>query len=203
MLVCVDKVGTTKNELEEAAVLAVAKDAEVDIPNGMIELELDGIEEDMNTRLSYQGVNLDQYLQMIGKTKAEYRAENKAQAEESIKIRLVLEALVKAEKIEADKKAVDERIAELAKAYGRKEDELKKNADLISRIEETIKNEAAIKLIVDNAKVKENEVVEEHHHDHGPKAAKKTAKKETKKESKKEDKAEEKPAKKETKKSSK
>ena len=193
----------TKNELEEEAVLAVAKDAEVDIPNGMIELELDGIEEDMNTRLSYQGVNLDQYLQMIGKTKAEYRAENKTQAEESIKIRLVLEALVKAEKIEADKKAVDERIAELAKAYGRKEDELKKNADLISRIEETIKNEAAIKLIVDNAKVKENEVVEEHHHDHGPKAAKKTAKKETKKESKKEDKAEEKPAKKETKKSSK
>ena len=189
----------TKNELEEAAVLAVAKNAEVDIPNGMIELELDGIEEDMNTRLSYQGVNLDQYLQMIGKTKAEYRAENKAQAEESIKIRLVLEALVKAEKIEADKKAVDERIAELAKAYGRKEDELKKNEDLISRIEETIKNEAAIKLIVDNAKVKENEVVEEHHHDHGPKAAKKTAKKETKKETK----AEEKPAKKETKKSSK
>jgi len=189
----------SKNELEEAAVLAVSKDSTVDIPNGMVEVELDGMEEDMNARLSYQGVNLDQYLQMIGKTRAEYRVENREQALESIKVRLVLEALVKAEKITADKKAVDERIAELAKAYGRKEDELKKNEDLIKRIEETIVNEAAIKLIVDNAKVKENEVVEEHHHDHGPKAAKKPAKKSAKKE----ETAEEKPAKKPTKKATK
>ena len=54
----------SKTELEEAAVKMVTDASEVDIPSGMIELEIDHMAEDMNRRLSYQGMQLEQYLQM-------------------------------------------------------------------------------------------------------------------------------------------
>ena len=105
---------------------------------------------------------------------ADFRNESEDPAKESIKLRLVLEAVCKDAKIEAPAKEVDEKIAELAKAYGRKEEELKKNEEFVKNIEESVKSEKAIALILENAKIKSV----------APKAAeeKKTTKKSTKKE---------------------
>jgi len=58
----------SKAELEETAVKAVAKDSEVEIPEGMIELEIDNMEQDMDRRLAYQGLNVEQYLKFLNKT---------------------------------------------------------------------------------------------------------------------------------------
>ena len=74
-----------KSELEENAVKAVSDDSEVEIPSGMIELEIEGMAEDMNRRLSYQGVTFEQYLQMIGKTMEDFRKEGEEQAEKAVK----------------------------------------------------------------------------------------------------------------------
>ena len=60
-----------KHETENAAVEAVVGDAKVDIPSGMIEMEIDNMENDMNTRLQYQGLNLEQYLKFVNKSKEE------------------------------------------------------------------------------------------------------------------------------------
>ena len=84
---------TSKAQLEESAVKTVAADSSVEIPNGMVELEIDNMEQDMDRRLAYQGINLEQYLQMLGKTKADFRKESIEPAKESIKLRLVLEAV--------------------------------------------------------------------------------------------------------------
>ena len=143
-----------KAELEEKAVKAVAAESKVEIPAGMIELEIDNMEKDMDRRLAYQGINLEQYLQMLGKTKIDFRNESQEPAKENIKLRLVLDAICKDAKIEAESKEVEEKIKELATSYGRKEEELKDNEELIKNIEESIKSEKAIALIVDNAKVK-------------------------------------------------
>ena len=143
-----------KHELEEAAIKAVTEASEVDVPEGMIEVELDNMAEDMDRRLAYQGIKFEQYLQMLGKTEADFRKESREPALESIKMRLVLEAIVKDAKIEATDAEVDEKIKELATSYGRKEDELKKNEQLIDSVKTNIVNEKAINLIVDNAKVK-------------------------------------------------
>ncbi len=148
-----DGAARAKSELEEAAVKAAADVSEVDIPEGMIELELDNMEEDMDRRLSYQGIKFEQYLQMIGKTKADFRKESREPATNSIKMRLVLEAIVKDAKIEATDKEVDERIKELATSYGRKEEELKKNEDLVENVKINVVNEKAIDYIIDNAKI--------------------------------------------------
>ena len=182
----------SKAELEENAVREVAKVSEVEIPQGMVELELDNMEEDMNRRLSYQGINFDQYLQMLGRTKADFRRESEEPAKDSIKMRLVLEAICKDAKIEATDAEVDAKVAELAESYGRKVDELKNNEDLMGHIKQNVVSEKAIALIVDNAKVKTV----------APEA--KTEKKSTKKSTKKsEETAEENTEKKTTKKSTK
>ena len=162
----------SKAELEEKAIRAVAEVSEVEIPNGMVEVELENMAQDMDRRLSYQGFSLEQYLKMLGKTMADFKNENEAAAKESIKLRLVLEAVCKDAKVEAPEKEVNEKIADLAKAYGRKEEELKQNEEFVKNIEESVKSEKAIALIIENAKVKTVE----------PKAAeeKKTAKKATK-----------------------
>ena len=162
----------SKAELEEKAIRAVAEVSEVEIPNGMVEVELENMAQDMDRRLSYQGFSLEQYLKMLGKTMADFKNENEAAAKESIKLRLVLEAVCKDAKVEAPEKEVNEKIADLAKAYGRKEEELKQNEEFVKNIEESVKSEKAIALIIENAKVKtvEPKAVEE----------KKTAKKSTK-----------------------
>ena len=143
-----------KYETEEEAIKVVCDNTKLDIPNGMIELEIDNMVKDMENRLSYQGLNLNQYLQIMGKTETEIRDSFKEQAEKNIKSRLVLEAIVKAEKIEVTPEEVSDKIKEMAKQYGRKEDELLENEQLKEYIEGNLKTEKAIDFIVKNAKKK-------------------------------------------------
>lgn len=173
-----------KYETQEAVVKVVCEDAKVDIPSGMIEIEVDNMLKDVEQRLSYQGIKLEQYLQMVGKTEEEVRKEYEPQAIQAIKSRLALEAIIEAEKIEATDKEIDEKIEEMAKNYGKEADELKKNENIKEYIKNGLKQEKAIEFLVENAK-------------------KVTPKKEVKKEPKKEAKAEKKETKKSTKKETK
>ena len=143
-----------KYETEEAAIKAVCDNTEIDIPSGMIETEIDHMEKDMEQRMQYQGLTLDMYLQMIGKTKEEFRKEYEDQAKDAVKSRLVIEAVTNEEKIEADDKEVDEKIKEMAENYGKTEDELKSNESLRNYLKENLKTEKTIEFIVKNAKIK-------------------------------------------------
>ena len=143
-----------KYETEEEAIKTVCENTEIDIPSGMIEVEIDNMVKDIEGRLSYQGLKLEQYLQMVGKTEEDMRKEFEDQAKKSVKSRLVLEAVVKAEKLEASEEEVGEKIKEMAKQYNRPEDELLANEQLRSYIAESMKTENAIEFIVKNAKIK-------------------------------------------------
>ena len=151
-----EKANTSKAkfETEDNAIEEVCKASKVDIPSGMIETQIDNMEQDISSRLSYQGMKLDQYLQMIGKTKQEFRDEYKEEAEKQVKRNLVLEAIMKDAEIEATKEEVETKIKEMSDIYGKKEEEIKENAQLIKYVEETIKTEKTIQYIVDNAKIK-------------------------------------------------
>ena len=143
-----------KAEIEEAAVNTVCDNTKIDIPSGMIEYEIDEMIQDMDRRLSYQGMNIEQYLKFINKSMADFREESKETAEKSVKMRLVLEAVYKDAKIEITDAQIEEKIKELAESYGRDVEELKKNEHLKMHIEENLKTEKAIEYIVDNAKIK-------------------------------------------------
>ena len=144
-----------KYETEEAVIKAVVENMKVDIPSGMIENETENMLKDFEQRLSYQGLKLDQYLKMLGKTREEMEKEYEPQAIEGIKSRLAIEAVIKAEKIEADEKEIDEKLKEMAKNYGKENDEeFLKNENVRNYIKENINSEKAIDFLVKNAKIK-------------------------------------------------
>ncbi len=141
-----------KYEKEQAIMKAICDNSKIDIPEGMIELEVDNMIKDMEQRMSYQGLKLEQYLKMLNKTEAEFRKESEPQAIESIKSRLVLEAIAAKEDIKATEKEVTEKIKEMAKNYGRNEEDLLKNENVKKYIEEGIVNEKTIDLLIENVK---------------------------------------------------
>ena len=144
-----------KYETEEAVVKALCENVKVDIPSGMVETEVDRMLNDFKQRLSYQGLKLDQYLKMLGKTEDEMRKEYEPQAIEGIKSRLAIEAVIKAEKIEATDKEIEEKMKEMAKNYGKENDEeFLKNENVRNYIKEGLESEKAIDFLIKNAKMK-------------------------------------------------
>ena len=143
-----------KYETEDAVIKAVCEEAKVEIPAGMIEMEIDHMAQDIETRLSYQGMRLEQYLQMMNKTMEDFRNENKEQAESSIKSRLVLEAVGKEAAIEVTDEEVSNKIKEMAENYGRKEEDVKDNPELVKYVTDNLKVEKTINFLVENAKIK-------------------------------------------------
>ena len=144
-----------KYETQDAVIKAVCENVKVDIPSGMVETEVDNMLKDIEQRLSYQGLKLEQYLQMMGKTQEEMKKEYEPQAIESIKSRLMLEAVIKAEKIEATDEEIDEKLKEMAKNYGKENDEeFLKNENVRNYIKEGLTSEKALEFLVKNAKIK-------------------------------------------------
>lgn len=144
----------SKYELEENAIKAICDAVEVEIPSGMIETEIDNMLKDIDAKLSYQGMNLEQYLHLMGKKEEDIRKEYAEQAEKSVKSRLVLEAIIEAEKLEATEEDIVAKIKEMATNYGKEEDELLKNEQLRNYIKDSMKTEKAINFVVENAKIK-------------------------------------------------
>lgn len=145
----------TKYETQDAVIKAVCKNVEVEIPSGMIEMEIENMMKDIEQRLSYQGLKLEQYLQMMGKTIEDMKKEYEPQAIEGIKSRLVLEAVIKAENIEVTDEEIDEKLKEMAKNYGKENDEeFSKNENVRKYIKEGLTSEKAIEFLVKNAKIK-------------------------------------------------
>ena len=165
-----------KYEKEDSAVKALVESMEVEIPTGMIELETENMMKDMEQRMSYQGLKLEQYLKMLGKTETEFKKEYEPQAIDAIKSRLAIEYVIKAEKIEASQEEIDNKLEEMAKNYGRDAKELKENENVVNYLKQGIENEKAMEFLVANSKEK--------------KASKKESKKEEKAESKKDSKKE-------------
>ena len=143
-----------EHEIEDAAIKAVTDAAEVDIPSGMVDTEIDNMVRDIETRLSYQGMRLDQYLQMMGKTMEDFRKENEEQAKNAVKTRLTLEAIVNAEKIEPTVDEIESKVKEMAEMYGQEAEKLQENEQFMHYIKDSLKSEAVIKFIIENAKIK-------------------------------------------------
>ncbi len=143
-----------KEETNQAAIDAVIENTKIDVPEAMINNEVEAYVKEMENNLSRQGLGIEQYLAYIGKTLNEYKEESKVTAEKSIRTRLILEAITKAESLEVTDEDINERLSELAKSYGRDADEFVKNAGEQTRnyVREELKYDVAVRFIVANAK---------------------------------------------------
>ncbi len=114
-----------KTETEDAVVEKAVEASSVDIPEAMIEAQIDRMVNDFAQRLSYQGMNLDMYMQYTGSTMESFREGFKEQAEKQVRTSLVIEAIAKAEGIEANDEEIDEKIVEMGKMYNMETEKLK------------------------------------------------------------------------------
>lgn len=144
-----------EREFEENIITAIIENAKMDVPEVMITKEIDAMLRDLEGRLKYQGLSLDQYMQYTGNTVEKMREFMKENAERKVKADLVLEAIAKAEDIKATDEQVKDRALELAKMYGQKEPE--KMADILMKaqrpvIEKDLVVENTLKFIKDACK---------------------------------------------------
>ncbi|MBQ6529510.1 MAG: trigger factor, partial [Clostridia bacterium] len=145
-----------KVETENAIVDKVVENAEFDIPDAMLEAQIDNIVRDFAQRIAYQGMNLDMYMKYTGQTPETFRAQFTDQAKKQISGSLVLEAIQKKEGIEAGPEEVELHLVDMAKKYNMELDKLKEAmSDVeIENIGKDLAIQKTIDMIVNNAKVK-------------------------------------------------
>lgn len=119
------KVAEGKRKQEDKAVEEAIANAQMDIPDAMVDTEVRQMANDFAQRLQQQGLSLEQYFQFTGMTADKMTEELKPQALKRIQTRLVLEAIVKAENIEISDEKIDEEIQKMADAYKMEADKLK------------------------------------------------------------------------------
>nr|WP_297175445.1 trigger factor [uncultured Agathobaculum sp.] len=110
---------------EEKILDAVIADMQADIPQAMVESQIDTMVQDFGYRLQMQGMQMDQYLKMTGTEMGAFRAVFREQAERQVKTRLALEKVAELEKIAVSDKELDEEYAKMAEQYGMELDRLK------------------------------------------------------------------------------
>lgn len=142
-----------EREFEEAVILAATENANVEIPAVMIEKEIDKMVQNLEQRLQYQGLTLEQYFQFTGSDTEKMREYMKENAERKVKTDLVLEAIEKAENIDATEEEIRAKAEEVAKMYSANSDE--KMVDLlINSQREALKSDVitakAVKLLIEN-----------------------------------------------------
>ncbi len=148
------KENTAKDEKERAAIEAVIEDAKMDIPEAMVSTTQRQMMDEFAQRIMSQGLSFDQYLQFTGMTEDKMLEQIKPQAEMRVKSRLVLEAVAKAEGIEATEEDFDKEVEKIAGMYQMEADKAKEMIGEMGK-EEIMKDLAiskAAEFVRDNAK---------------------------------------------------
>lgn len=145
-----------KIETENMVIDKVVENATVDIPDAMIEAQIDNMINDFAQRLSFQGMNMEAYMQYTGQTMEMMREQFKERAQKQCLTTLVIEAVSAAEGIEAEAEEVEMQLVDMSKKYNMELDKIK---ELLSDVElDNIKKDLAmsktVDMLVNNAVVK-------------------------------------------------
>lgn len=150
----VKKEEQAKREKQSKVVEKIAEAAEVEIPEAMIKYNQERIMNEMSQRMMYQGLQMEQYLQLMGTTKEEFLERVKPDAIARIKTSLVLDAVAAAENIVASDDDVDAEIQDMATQYQMKPEELKDmiGAPELENIKKDIASRKALEFLGENCK---------------------------------------------------
>jgi len=148
------KVEEAKNKKEDEAIEAVIKASEIEIPAAMLDTKKRQMVQDFAQNMRQQGLTLEQYFQFTGLTAEKMLEQVEPQAKKSIESRLVLENIVKAEKIEASEEDFENELKRIAEAYKMEIDKVKEMIDdnAKKQILEDLAVQKAVEFVVSNAK---------------------------------------------------
>lgn len=142
-----------KNELLDK----LCETNEVDVPASMVEDEIDRMLNEMNQQLAYQGMSLDQYMQILGQTMKDVREGARVDANKRVAMRILIRAVVAKEGIEATEAELEDELRKFAEQYGQTVEQVKKvmGEDNMKFFAEDVKTRKAIDFMFDNAKLVE------------------------------------------------
>ena len=140
-----------KNDVIEQVYLA----NDIDVPNVMVEEEIDAMMNEFNQQLSYQGLTLDQYFAFLQKDAASFRDELREEAGKKVKTRMLVEAVAKAEDIKATEEELDKELEMMAAQYKLDVAKIKEmlGAENFSYLEKDIKIRKAVDFMFENAQI--------------------------------------------------
>ncbi len=142
-----------RQKKEDQAVEQAVANAQIDIPDPMIDLQTKQMADDFARRIMQQGMSLEQYFQFTGLSEEKMMEEFRPQAEKRIRTRLVLEAVVAAENIEVSDERLDEELKKMADSYQMEVEKLKEfmGDNEKKQMKEDIAVQEAVTLIADAA----------------------------------------------------
>lgn len=148
------KEADAKRAKEDAVIDAIIEDAQIELPDAMVETQQRQMVEEFAQRMQSQGLTMEQYMQFTGLTPATLIEQVKPQAELRIKSRLVLEAVVAAEKIEATEEEFEAEVATMAASYQMEVDKVKEilGENGKKQVSEDLCIRKAVEFVVENAK---------------------------------------------------
>ncbi|MBB4825881.1 trigger factor [Sporosarcina luteola] len=150
-----EKKGAAETALRDDLVEAAARNAEVEIPEVMIESEIDRMVEDFGRRLQTQGMNLDLYYQFSGQDEAALRSQMKDDALSRVRVSLTLEAIAKAENVEVTEEEINAELEKMSEQFGMEIDQIKKTLGGTDVLENDLRFNKTVELLVDNANITE------------------------------------------------
>lgn len=119
------KVNEVEREAENKLIETIVNGVDLTVPEKMIDKQVDYFVEDLEHKLSHQGLNLAGYFEYLGTTEEKFRKERRKEAEKSVKTSLVLEEIVNLEKIKVTEKDLKEKYENLASMYNMTADKIK------------------------------------------------------------------------------
>ena len=119
----------SRDKTENSIIEAICATCECEIPQAMIESEIDGIVQNFAGRLQYQGLQLKDYVEYMGQTMEQFRAQFNEQAKSRVLSQLVIEKIIKDEKITATEEEIDAEIAKQAASVEKTVEDYKKTLD--------------------------------------------------------------------------
>ena len=148
------KENQVKRAQEDEALAKIIADSDIELPDAMVNTQVDQMINDYARQLSASGLSFDQYLKFTGMTLEQLKSQMRPDAEDRIKGSLVLEEIAKAEKLEATDEDLEEKIKDTAAQYGMDPEELKKNLSDTEKdnMKKDLALELAVKFITDNMK---------------------------------------------------
>ena len=145
------KEAQAKAEKETRVMGKLIEQVEVTLPEPMVDHEIEHMIGDFEQNLAYQGLTLDKYLEMLNMSIDDIKAQFRDNAIRSIKMNLAIEYVIHAEKVEVTDEDVDAKIEELASMYGKDAESFKHNTNVVHYLTAQLKQEKAIKVLVDSA----------------------------------------------------
>ncbi|UBH21550.1 trigger factor [Macrococcus armenti] len=143
-----------ENNMKESLIAQAVENAKVDIPEAMINTELDRMMQEFEQRIAQQGLNLDLYYQFSGQTEEQLKESMKADAEARVKTNLTLAAIAKAENIEVSDADVDAELSKMSEQFGLSVEDIKAALGNGEVLKDDLRIQKAIDVLVSESKEK-------------------------------------------------